>query len=504
MAISLRLLFSFFSIVASVSGLTPAQWRQQSIYQVLTDRYARANGDQSPCSNLADYCGGTWKGVTANLDYIQQMGFTAIWISPVVKNPIIASNDLPPDGNSYHGYWAQDAYSLNPKFGTTADLKELSSELHSRGMYLMVDVVPNHMGSVSSQTAVDYSLLNPFNKQSYFHPPCGPIDYHNDTSIKQCWLGSNNVALPDLKTENSTVASMWGDWISSLVANYSIDGLRIDTAQQINTGFWNDFQNSAGGIHTLGEVFVTDAKTMCPYQNYLHGLLNYVSFDYIRKAFQSTSGSIQNLVDNVNTMKGTCHDVTLLGSFIENHDNSRFPSIVQNKDIVLIRTAITFAMLQDGIPIIYQGQEQEYTGSDTPANRAPLWTSNYNKTANLYLHIQNVNKLRTWAIHQDATWLTYNAYPIYNDTQTVVMRKGYDGKQVVGVYSNSGSSGATRTITVSSAKSGFTAGQKITEGLRCQALTADSKGNLGVVISGGSPSVLYPTAGLAGSGICGL
>lgn len=172
--------------------------------------------------------------------------------------------------------------------------------------------------------------------------------------------------------------------------------------------------------------------------------------------------------------------------------------------IVLIRTAITFAMLQDGIPIIYQGQEQEFTGADTPANRAPLWTSNYNKTANLYLHIQNVNELRTWAIQKDATWLTYNAYPIYNDTQTVVMRKGYDGKQIIGVYSNSGSNGAMRTITVASTKSGFTAGQKITEGLRCQALTADSKGNLGVVISGGSASVLYPTAGLAGSGICGL
>lgn len=85
----------------------------------------------------------------------------------------------------------------------------------------MVDVVPNHMGSESTKAAIDYSLFNPFNSKSYFHPSC-TIDYSNDTSVKVCWASNDDIApLPDLKTEDSTVAGMWNTWIKSLVANYT-------------------------------------------------------------------------------------------------------------------------------------------------------------------------------------------------------------------------------------------------------------------------------------------
>jgi len=67
------------------------------------------------------------------------------------------------DGQSYHGYWAQDIYAVNSNFGTAASLKALSAALHSRGMYLMVDVVTNHMGYLGCGTCVDYSVFNPFN-----------------------------------------------------------------------------------------------------------------------------------------------------------------------------------------------------------------------------------------------------------------------------------------------------------------------------------------------------
>lgn len=98
-----------------------------------------------------------------------------------------------------------------------------------------------------------------------------------------------------------------------------VDGLRIDTAQQVNRGFWSGFQSAAGGIHTLGEVFNGDPNVICPYQNDLYGLLNYNSFYTITQAFQSASGSMSNLANGVNQMKSTCKDTTLLGSFIENH-----------------------------------------------------------------------------------------------------------------------------------------------------------------------------------------
>ncbi|OBT59102.1 hypothetical protein VE04_00694 [Pseudogymnoascus sp. 24MN13] len=87
--------------LAAVKALSPAQWRSQSIYQVLTDRFARTDGSTTAACNTAAqaYCGGSWRGIVNHLDYIQGMGFTAVWISPVVKQISTQTSD----GSSYHG-----------------------------------------------------------------------------------------------------------------------------------------------------------------------------------------------------------------------------------------------------------------------------------------------------------------------------------------------------------------------------------------------------------------
>lgn len=145
-----------------VAAATPDQWRGRSIYQIMTDRFARTDGSTTAACDVSkfEYCGGTWKGIQSKLDYIQNIGFTAVWISPVTKNT--------PTG--YHGYYQTDLYSLNEHFGTDQDLKDLSSALHARGMYLMVDVVTNHFGSVSDEPNIDYAAYFPFNSSSFFHP----------------------------------------------------------------------------------------------------------------------------------------------------------------------------------------------------------------------------------------------------------------------------------------------------------------------------------------------
>ena len=111
---------------------TVSQWRDRSIYQIMTDRFALSNGSTTaPCSvQKSSYCGGSWQGVIAKLDYIQGMGFDAVWISPVTRN---IEGDTP-FGQAYHGYWQSDLYTLNQHFGTPGDLQALSHALHSRGM----------------------------------------------------------------------------------------------------------------------------------------------------------------------------------------------------------------------------------------------------------------------------------------------------------------------------------------------------------------------------------
>lgn len=481
--------------VAPVTALTPSEWRSQSIYQVMTDRFARTDlSTDAHCDTSEQvYCGGTWQGLISELDYIQGMGFTAIWISPFVEQ----MEGLTVDGSSYHGYWAQNIYAVNSAFGTSDDLYDLSAALHERGMYLMLDVVTNHFAYKGCGDCVDYSLFVPFDSESYFHDFC-LIDYDNDTSVQVCWAGDNIVSLPDLRTEDSDVLDIWIDWIQDVVADYNIDGIRLDSAMSLDFNFTPQFE-AASGVYILGEVFNGNPNVVTPYQQYMSGLMNYPMYYYITEAFESTSATVANLVDGINWMKEQATDTSLYGMFLENHDNPRFASLTN--DTSLAKNAIAFTMLMDGIPIVYQGQEQRYTGGGTPYNREAIWLSGYNTTAELYTWIADLNTIRSWAISVDPTYLDYNAYSIHSDSNTIAMRKGFTGGQIVSVYSNYGSNGSA-TLALAAEDTGFTAGQTLVDVMSCTAFKATSNGDLGVTIGKGLPRVLYPESVLSGSPFC--
>ncbi|CAN8099783.1 unnamed protein product [Discula destructiva] len=465
----------------------------------MTDRFARTDlSTTAGCvTSQGVYCGGTWAGLLSKLDYIQGMGFTAIWISPLTEQ--LSGNSA--DGESYHGYWQQDINAVNSAFGSASDLIALSAALHSRGMYLMLDVVTNHYAYLGTGANVDYSIFVPFNSKSYFHP-FELCDYDNEstniTAIQVCWEGDNTVSLPDLRTEDADVASVWNSWIADIVSTYGIDGIRLDSALEVNTDFFPAFEDAAG-VYMIGEAFNGDPSLIIPYQQYMSGLMNYPAYYWITQAFQSTSGSISNLVNGINTMKADAIDTTLYGSFLENHDNPRFPSLTS--DLALAKSAIAFTMLADGIPIIWQGQEQHYSGGDTPNQREAVWLAGYSTSAALYTWIATLNAIRTLAIAQDATWVTYQSFVVYSDTHTVAMRKGNAGSQIVGVFSNVGASGST-TVTLSAANTGFTAGQSVMDVMSCAAFTTDSSGGLSASISAGVPRVFYPTTALSGTSLC--
>lgn len=125
-------LVGFVLSASRIHAAKPAQWRERSIYQLMTDRFARTDGDTSAFCDVREgkYCGGTWNGIKGKLDYIQGMGFDAVWISPITKNIEVSTGY----GEAYHGYWQQDIYALNSHFGTPEDLRALAEALHLRGM----------------------------------------------------------------------------------------------------------------------------------------------------------------------------------------------------------------------------------------------------------------------------------------------------------------------------------------------------------------------------------
>lgn len=121
-------------------------WRDEVIYQIIVDRFE--DGDVNTNFNVdrrspAAYHGGDWQGIIDRLDYLQGLGVTTLWISPVVRN---VETDAGFD--SYHGYWTQHFTEHNPHFGDLHDLRRLSDALHARNMKLILDVVTNHVGQV--------------------------------------------------------------------------------------------------------------------------------------------------------------------------------------------------------------------------------------------------------------------------------------------------------------------------------------------------------------------
>jgi len=486
--------------VAGLAGVSQAasadDWASRSIYQIITDRFAQPIGGSGAC-NISNYCGGTWSGIVDKLDYIQGMGFTALQISPVVEN-------LPQTtmyGDAYHGYWPQNIYARNTNFGNDTDLKNLAAELHKRDMYLLVDIVSNEMAvdigraNMTAKTVIDYSVFNPFNKESDYDPFCALTEWDNMTAVTNCWLGFEGVATPRIKTTDPAIQATLQQWIKSLVGTFDIDGIRVDGAKQIETSFFPDFVKAAG-VYPMSEVDDNDSAFTCSYQNFTSGLENYPLYYAIKDAF--TAGKMSELVDMVQQMNTNCASPQYLATFIENQDNPRFGS--WTNDTSLAANAIAFTILADGIPKIYYGQEHLLAGAYAPFNRQPLWPTKYDTSAPLYKLISTLNAVRNHAISLNSHYVTNTSKLLYTDGSTYATRKGPDGVQVVTVLSNQGTHGGSYTLNINGAAS---PNVNMTELFTCKTVAATKNGTVTVSMNQGEPRVLFPTFNLKGSGLCG-
>jgi glycosidase len=277
-------------------------WKDEIIYQVLVDRFA--NGDTSNDYRIdlrhpARYHGGDWRGLEDRLDYIQALGVTALWISPIVRN---VETDAGID--SYHGYWTQDPYLLNPHFGNLADLRSFVAKAHARGIKVILDIVTNHMGQLFyydinqngrpdesveggiktrgektlhiTEYDPDYetpvvqsftSLGNAGPAPIVFIqdpainrvPPSTPAAaflatpeaYHRRGRIvnydappdgdEQTMYGDFPGGLKDLATEHPEVQRIMVDAYGRWIELADLDGFRIDTVKHVDHGFWQVF-----------------------------------------------------------------------------------------------------------------------------------------------------------------------------------------------------------------------------------------------------------------------
>ncbi|CAL1697820.1 unnamed protein product [Somion occarium] len=465
------ILFPSFVALTALAA-SPDDWRTRSIYQLVTDRFATPDGS-SPTCNTDDrrYCGGNYKGVINKLDYIQSMGFDAIWISPVVAN--VEGNTA--YGEAFHGYWTQDINKLNDHFGSADDLKSLSDAVHKRNMYLMVDVVVNHM--VATSNPPNFGSFEPFNQQSDYHSFCfiQASDYdNNQTAVEQCWLGDENLPLADINTEDPNIVSTWNSWISGLVKNYTFDGVRIDTVKHVRKDFWPEFAKSAESLSAA---------------------LDYPAYFALTTGFQTTNGNLSTLAAVVQSGQSVYDNGEhYMGSFLENHDNPRFQSLTQ--DQALVKNAMTWPFVQDGIPVLYYGQEQGYTGGNDPANREALWLSGYGEDKPLVQHVKTLNAARKAAASTNKDFYTSSLKFLVDSTNNLAISK----PPMLTLLTNEGS---TSTPQWNVPNAGYSANQELIDVLTCTKVNADANGGVSIKGSGGNPQVLLPTSALAkGGSVC--
>ena len=382
-------LLAFFC--AKVSSRTAHEWRDRTIYQIITDRFAPTDPNKATCNDLGNYCGGTFKGIEHNLNYIQGMGFNAIWISPVQTNS--------PGG--YHGYWYTDFYGINENFGSEQDFIDLVKACHDRDMWIMVDIVANHIGYVQKNLEeYDYTVSTPFNNKDYFNPhvmDCTDAErLHpgSQVALETCWL----FGLPDLDQNNPFVRKALCEWIEWFVKTYKVDGLRLDALRHVPLNFWADFNRHAG-IFTIGEAFDFSIPYNAAYQGAIDSMLNFPLYSKLLESFMNNQ-SIAGIAQYYDEAFKVWPDITVLGNFANNLDKPRF--LYNSNDIAGFKAAIGFTMVSVGIPILYYGDEQAFRGGFDPLNREPLWDSmNTDSEIYQFLKIINMHKYKTRYFEQE-------------------------------------------------------------------------------------------------------
>ncbi|KAK8845346.1 hypothetical protein IAR55_006059 [Kwoniella newhampshirensis] len=405
------------------------------------------------------------------------MGFDTVWISPVVANV-----ESPSGHESYHGYWASNIYKLNPHFGTPEDLKSLSTALHARGMYLMVDVVANHVGTLSRSSFSPGTNYGPFTSSADFHPFCVP-DWDDQWDVENCWLSEH---MPDLNTESPRVISALHHWIQDLVKVFEIDALRIDTVKHIRKDFWPGFVKAAGVV-AMGEVLHGEPTYVAPYQREsMSSLLDFAVFFHVRRAFTDPLGSISELLNMINTVHRLFPDPTALGSFLDNHDFPRFAGMTHNT--MLIKNAMVYPFVNDGVPILYMGGEHSLTGGDDPFNREAIWLHGYDQTSINYQLVRTLNAARRSAAASHPSFHTTLSRPYQLDNHTIAIGK----PPLLSIMTNYGSHSPTIGLHLTAQQTGYKPLLPVIDVLTNQIFSTDPRGGLTIALVDGEPRVFLP------------
>lgn len=354
---------------APVTVVPQESWRDAILYFVIVDRFADGDpGNNRDVDRQAKgtFHGGDLAGLRRQLDEIADLGATALWITPVVKNidGFVTGAGFPDWG--YHGYWADDFYSLDPRFGSEAELEALVDDAHSRGMKVLLDVVYNHAGYDSNY------LKDPKTR-----------GWCRTTSLGTC--GSDDLTscvsgLPDFKTELPEVADYLMTAHLGLAKRVGLDGFRLDTVKHVDHPFWQEHRRRldeqlSPDFFLIGEVWGGDAQSLDPW--FVNDEMDAgFDFSFQGSALAWVQGRGRTVAfDRYLKSREKVRAGHLLSPYLSSHD---VPGALfqLNGDRELFRLAALLQLTAGGLPMIYYGEEVGRPGGDWPDNRSDMpWGS---------------------------------------------------------------------------------------------------------------------------------
>lgn len=373
-------------------------WDEAVVYFMMTDRFFDGNESNNTASgtdtygdNPGLYHGGDFAGVTAKLDYLQDLGVNTIWLTPIVKN--IAGVTVTDEGKedvpynaAYHGYWASDFTKLNPTMGTTEEFKTMISEAHKRGMRIMVDIVVNHAGYGTESTFAD--MLR-------------------DKSVSEGDIKSWQSGLPDFATEKAEVRTKLVEWQTSWMKDYGVDYFRVDTVKHVDSTTWAALKNSTTEVNPsfkmIGEYYgagyASNGSTLGSGQMDAD-----LDFDFNDQATSFVSGNISSVEKFLSARNSALNNAYMTGQFLSSHDEDGFKASLMNrkkytedKATSAALVAATLQLTAKGIPVIYYGEEVGLSGLNNypyQTNRYDMDFSKATKDNVTYQHYKNLLSIR--------------------------------------------------------------------------------------------------------------
>lgn len=356
------------------------------IYLIMTDRFADGdptNNTDVDRKNPRAWHGGDFKGVISKLDYLKQLGVTAIWLTPWYDNPNEANECDKPwcPYTNYHGYHPTDYYGVEDHFGTMGDLRALVRTAHAKGIKVIQDQVANHVGIRHPWAArpplenwFNPRIQNSFNNSVLLSPNASQPERDN---LLRGWF---NELLPDLNQDEPEVAryeiqnALW--WIGVT----GIDGIRQDTIQYMPRPFIRDWSTAIlrqyPKFFMVGEVFERDSAQTAFFQGGKIGwdgidtrLPSVFDFNLWQASTDVFTGKQPaRALRDVLKYDGLYSNVDNVTTLTNNHDTVRFMSLPgATLEGAMMHTA--FMLSTRGIPQLYYGEELAMTGGADPDNR---------------------------------------------------------------------------------------------------------------------------------------